>query len=56
MGKLLSAYNTVSKNTDLGGVTDEIFVAFSKAFDEVCHDFMIRKLKLIRLKGSLIDW
>ena len=56
MDQLLLAYNTVSKNTDLGGVTDVILFDFSKAFDVVCHDVMIEKLKLIGLRGSLIDW
>ena len=38
MDQLLLAYNTASKNTDLGGVTDVILFDFSKAFDVVCHD------------------
>ena len=54
--QLLLVYNTVSKNTDLGGVTDVILFDFSKAFDVVCHDIMISKLKAIGLGGSLLDW
>ena len=56
MDQLLLAYNTVSINTDLGGVTDVILFDFSKTFDVVCHDLMIDKLKLIGIKDNLIDW
>ena len=56
MDQLLLAYNTVSRNTDLGGVTDLILFDFSKAFDVVCHDLMIDKLNAIGLQGKLIDW
>ena len=56
MDQLLLAYHFVSKNTDLGGVTDVILFDFSKAFDVVCHDVMIEKLKSIGLKGDLIGW
>ena len=55
MDQLLLTYNAVSKNTDLGGVTDVILFNFSKAFDVVRHDLMIRKLQLIGLSGNLID-
>ena len=49
--QLLLVYNTVSKNTDLGGVTNVNLFDFSKAFDVVCHDIMISKLKAIGLGG-----
>ena len=55
MDQLLLAYNTVTKNTDLGGMRDVILSDFSKAFD-VVSDIMIGKLKSIGLKGKLTDW
>ena len=54
--QLLLAYNTVSINTDLGGITDVILFDFSKAFDVVCHGLMIEKLKSIGLQDNLLDW
>ena len=54
--QLLLVYNIVSKNLDLGGVTDVVLFDFSKAFDVVCHDLLIDKLKLIGLEGNLLDW
>ena len=56
MDQLLLAHNTVSKHTNLGGVTDVILFDSSKAFDVVCHDLMITKLRLIGWTGDLIDW
>lgn len=56
MDQLLLVYNTVSKNNDLGGVTDVIFFDFSKAFDVVCHKILIDKLRSIGFSGKLIDW
>ena len=54
MDQLLMVYNTVSKTSDLGGVTDIIFFYFSKAFDVV--SLMIVKLKSLGLQGCLLDW
>ena len=56
MDQLLITYNTVSKNTDLGGVTDVILFDFSKAFDVVCHKLMITKLKSLGLQADIISW
>ena len=54
--QLLLAYSTVSKNTDLGEITDAILLDVNKAFDMVSHDLMINKLKSTGIQDKLINW
>ena len=56
MDQLLLVYDTVSKHTDKGGVTDVILFDFSKAFDIVCHNVLLTKLSVIGIEGELLQW
>ena len=56
MEQLLVVYNTVSRQTDLGGISDVVLFDFSKAFDVVCHEIMLAKLIAIGIEGDLLRW
>ena len=56
MDQLLLVYDSVSKRTDEGEVTDVILFDFSKAFDVVVHELMIEKLISIGIGGTVPRW
>ena len=56
MDQLLLVYDSVSKQTDRGAVSDVILFDFSKAFDVVVHNLMIDKLSSIGIQGNILKW
>ena len=56
MDQLLLVYDSVSKQTDRGAVSDVILFDFSKAFDVVVHSLMIDKLSSIGIQGNILKW
>jgi len=53
---LLTALNDWSSNLDNGVGTDVIYLDFQKAFDEVPHRQLLKKLEAYGIKGSLLMW
>ena len=56
LSELLAHFNDVIDNMSNGHSTDTIYLDFSKAFDRVDHDLLIKKLKLFGIHGKLLDW
>ena len=56
MDQLLLVYSEVSKRVDEGSAVDVILFDYSKAFDVVCHDILLAKLRLIGVRGEILDW
>ena len=54
--QLLLVYNDVSFWLDSGFAVDVILFDFSKAFDVVCHNTLIDKLKLLGVGHPLLGW
>ena len=54
--QLLLTYNDISKGLDAGHLVDLVLFDFSKAFDIVCHNVLIEKLRLIGIQGQVLHW
>ena len=54
--QLLLVYNSISRHVDSGGICDVILFDFSKAFDTVCHDILLAKLRAIGIDDNLLLW
>ena len=48
--------NDLAKSLDEGTQTDDIFFDFSKAFDKVCHKYLLHKLYHYGFQGNLLAW
>ena len=56
MEQLLVVYEHVAACVDKGGVIDVILLDYSKAFDVVCHQILLKKLHCIGIDGQLLKW
>ena len=56
MEQLLLVYEEAAACVDKGDVMDVVVLDFSKAFDVVCHQVMLRKLECIGIDGQLLRW
>ena len=56
MDQLLLVYSEVSKWTDEGQVVDVVLFDYSKAFDVVCHELIIAKLRCLGIQGNVLHW
>ena len=56
MEQLLLVYEHVAEYVDKGNVMDVILFDYSKAFDVVCHQVLLRKLSCIGIDGQLLEW
>lgn len=54
--QLLRTYNDVTCAMDQGKNVDLILFGFSKAFDTVCHDILLDKLRKLAITGKLLGW
>ena len=54
--QLLLVYNDITSWLDSGHAADVVLFDFSKAFDKVSHSVLLRKLRLLGVTGSLLDW
>lgn len=54
--QLLLVYNDVASWFELGYCVDIVLFDFSKAFDVVSHDVLIKKLRLLGIGRPLLDW
>ena len=54
--QLLLTYNDISYAIDQGNIVDLILFDFSKAFDTVCHDILLDKLRKLGITGKLLSW
>ena len=48
--------NQITKWIDHGKKVDVLYLDFSKAFDTVCHERLLVKLKAAGIKGDLLAW
>ena len=53
---LLEFLETVTKHFDAGDPMDIIYLDFSKAFDKVPHQRLLRKMEALGVQGKLKDW
>ena len=54
--QLLLTYDDITKNLDVGHVTDLILFDFSKAFDKVDHSILLQKLRCLRFGDQIFNW
>ena len=54
--QLLHHYDNLLKNLCNGEVSDVLYLDFSKAFDKVDHEILLRKVWNIGIRGKLFDW
>ena len=54
--QLINITNDFGKAVDEGKEVRVIFCDISKVFDRVWHRGLLRKLELICIRGSLLDW
>ena len=54
--QLILTYDDITKEVDHGQMVDLIFFDFSKAFDTVCHNILIQKLRAIGVSQQLTNW
>ena len=54
--QLLHHYDNLLKNLCNGEVSDVLYLDFSKAFDKVDHDILLRKVWNIGIRGKLFGW
>ena len=54
--QLLLVYNSISRRVDSGGICDVLLFDFSKAFDIVCHDILLAKLRVVGIDDNLLLW
>jgi len=54
--QLLHHYDNLLQNLLEDKVSDVIYLDFSKAFDKVDHEILLRKLHNIGIRGKLYDW
>ena len=54
--QLLHHYDNILRNLCDGAVSDVLYLDFSKAFDKVDHDILLRKVWNIGIRGKLYDW
>ena len=53
---LLEFFETVTREVDLGQPVDVIYLDYSKAFDKVPHNRLIRKMESNGIKGNILHW
>ena len=53
---LLQLSNMLANELDSGNQVDVIYFDLRKAFDSVLHKLLIKKLRMLNLSDSLIDW
>ena len=46
----------MNESVDRGLQVDTIYIDFEKAFDKVCHTFLIHKLQALNIEDSWISW
>jgi len=54
--QLLHHFDNLLQHILEGNVTDVLYLDFSKAFDKVDHQILLRKLHNIGIQGKLYDW
>ena len=55
INQLISITYEIYQSFDDGLEVREVFLDISKAFDKVCHEGLIYKLKQNEIKGNLLD-
>lgn len=53
---LIEFFSYVVSVVESGGQVDVIYTDFSKAFDRVCHSYLIAKLEQIGIHSSFLNW
>ena len=54
--QLLLVYEEIFRVVDSGKTVDLILFDYSKAFDKVCHQILLEKLKSIGIDGKILKW
>ena len=54
--QLLSTYNYITNAIDRGRIVDLVFFDYSKAFDVVSQQVLLRKLFYLGIRGQLLNW
>ena len=52
----ICAYDNCVESMETGGVTDTIYLDFSKAFDKCDHGIIFHKLKSLGIRGKVGRW
>ena len=54
--QLLLTYSHIVREIDSGKVVDVVFLDFSKAFDVVCHQILLEKLRHLSFCPRIVNW
>ena len=54
--QLILVYDSICEAIDSGKTVDLILFDYSKAFDKVCHQVLLIKLKSIGVDGQILEW
>ena len=54
--QLLEVYHKILESISNGYEVDAIYLDFSKAFDQVPHHLLLKKLEMLGITGSLLSW
>ena len=54
--QLLSYYDDILTKIEEGKCVDSIYLDFSKAFDKVDHQILLRKMESLNIGGKLLQW
>ena len=52
----MTFFDFSTHNLDIGLCVDTVFIDFSRAFDKVPHDNLLRKINSYGIKGKLFQW
>ena len=56
MTNLIETLDYITEMNDVGRPVDEVFLDFSKAFDEVSHNHLLYKLYYMGIEGKALRW
>ena len=56
LSQLLEQYDTILNILDEGANADVVYLDFSKAFDKVDHEIVLKKIEQLGITGKILDW
>ena len=54
LSQLMEYHHRILQLLESGSIADTIYINFAKAFDKVDHNILLRKLRMLRVGGSVL--